>query len=140
MRLRNKQTNGIHAATLLIAAAITLALLFWPEPADASYRPAPANIRHAALAKKAPRSGTPAKRAWVICQIWPRRHCIAAINISWCEATIRPWAGNGQYQGAFQMGSSERARFGHGRTIWNQARAAHRYWKLSGWGPWQCRP
>lgn len=63
-----------------------------------------------------------------------------ALRVAWCESRFRPWARNGQYQGVFQMGSSERARFGHGRSALQQARAAHRYFRLAGWRPWQCMP
>jgi len=63
-----------------------------------------------------------------------------ALGVAWCESRFRTWARNGQYLGLFQMGSSERARFGHGDTALEQARAAKRYYDLSGWSPWQCLP
>lgn len=69
-----------------------------------------------------------------------------AVRIAWCEGSLNPWAGNGQYQGTFQMGSGERKRWGHGKNLWAQARAAKDYsdysLRVSGyrWGPWQCRP
>jgi len=39
------------------------------------------------------------------------------------------------------MGSSERAKYGHGNGGWAQARAAERYFIASGqdWSPWSCR-
>jgi hypothetical protein len=59
-----------------------------------------------------------------------------------CESGHSVWAANGQYLGLFQMGSSERAIYGHGSTPLEQARAAHRYFVASGsdWSPWQCKP
>lgn len=63
-----------------------------------------------------------------------------ALRVAWCESRFDVNARNGQYRGLFQMGASERARFGHGRTVLAQSRAARRYFDLAGWGPWACRP
>jgi hypothetical protein len=65
-----------------------------------------------------------------------------AIAVSWCEGRHNTRATNGQYLGTFQMGSSERALYGHGETALEQVRAAHRYFVLSGrdWSPWSCQP
>jgi hypothetical protein len=65
---------------------------------------------------------------------------VEAFNIVACETGNRynTTARNGQYLGLFQMGSSERARFGHGSTAMAQARAAHRYFVVAGWSPWSC--
>lgn len=67
-----------------------------------------------------------------------------AIRVADCETggTFSVYASNGQYQGLFQMGSWERATFGHGYTPLEQARAAWRYFVASGrdWSPWECRP
>jgi hypothetical protein len=123
----------------LLALAVLL-VLGGPRNADASYRPVPKPTLTQALAKKPPKRGTRAKRAWAICKVWGRRNCRAALNVAWCESTLRPWARNGQYRGVFQMGRYERARFGHGRSVWAQARAAKRYYRIAGWRPWQCRP
>lgn len=56
-------------------------------------------------------------------------------------------ASNGQYLGLFQMGSGERARWGHGSTVFAQVKAAARYHHYDrtqmgrgGWGPWACYP
>lgn len=59
----------------------------------------------------------------------------------WIRGTCNQ-AVNGQYLGCFQMGSSERAKYGHGSGVWAQARAAYRYFKASGrdWSPWSCKP
>lgn len=78
-----------------------------------------------------------------------KRSCAAgreALSVARCETggTFNIWAGRHkhQYWGLFQMGSSERARYGHGWNAWDQARAAHKYYVASGrdWSPWQCRP
>lgn len=67
-----------------------------------------------------------------------------AIRVASCETgrTFHTGAANGQYRGLFQMGSSERATYGHGETALAQARAAYRYFVASGrdWSPWECRP
>jgi hypothetical protein len=65
-----------------------------------------------------------------------------AVAVSWCESTHRTTAANGQYLGLFQMGSSERATYGHGSTALVQSQAAHRYFVASGsdWSPWECKP
>jgi hypothetical protein len=71
--------------------------------------------------------------------------CGGALSVASCETggTFSIYASNGQYQGLFQMGSSERAKYAHGRyeTAYDQAMAAFRY-SQSGrnWGPWQCQP
>jgi hypothetical protein len=65
-----------------------------------------------------------------------------ALAVARCESGLSPWAHNGQYLGLFQMGSSERALYGHGSTAYAQVLAAHRYFVASGrdWSPWQCKP
>jgi hypothetical protein len=67
-----------------------------------------------------------------------------AVEVSRCETggTFYVGAKNGQYLGLFQMGSSERAIYGHGSDALSQARAAHRYFVASGrdWSPWACKP
>ena len=71
-------------------------------------------------------------------------YAAGAIDVARCETggTFSVYARNGQYLGLFQMGSWERATYGHGWTPWEQARAAYRYFVASGrdWSPWQCRP
>lgn len=66
------------------------------------------------------------------------------MSVVHCETggTYSVWATNGQYRGLFQMGSWERARYGHGNNPWAQARAASRYFFASGadWSPWECKP
>lgn len=68
--------------------------------------------------------------------------CDQALEVAHCESRFSTAARNGQYLGLFQMGSSERARYGHGSTPLAQAKAAHRYFVASGrdWSPWSCKP
>lgn len=67
-----------------------------------------------------------------------------AFNVADCETggTFDPYAGYGrhEYWGIFQMGSNERQRFGFAFNAWTQAKAARRYYNLSGWSPWSCLP
>jgi hypothetical protein len=79
--------------------------------------------------------------AEVICEVFGR-YCRQALSVAWCESRHATTARNGQYLGLFQMGSFERARFGHGPSAWDQTRAAYRYFILSGrdWSPWSCKP
>lgn len=71
-------------------------------------------------------------------------YCSEALRVASCESggTFSVWSHNGQYLGMFQMGSSERARYGHSDTALGQARAAYAYFVASGrdWSPWSCRP
>ncbi len=64
-----------------------------------------------------------------------------AYRVAACETgnTFNIWATNGQYKGLWQMGSSERRRFGHAWNAWEQAKAAHKYYKIAGWRPWTCK-
>ena len=65
-----------------------------------------------------------------------------ALRVAYCESRYSTRAVNGQYLGLFQMGSSERATYGHSSTALGQARAAYRYFVASGrdWSPWACKP
>lgn len=65
-----------------------------------------------------------------------------ALRVAWCESRYSVYAQNGQYLGLFQMGSHERARYGHAWNAWAQAISAYRYFIDSGrtWGPWTCKP
>lgn len=78
----------------------------------------------------------------VICQVFGDRYCGQALRVSWCESRFDTRARNGQYRGIFQMGSWERRRFGHGPDAYSQARAAYRYFRVTGkdWSPWACKP
>jgi hypothetical protein len=76
-----------------------------------------------------------------ICHVFGS-HCAEALRVARCESGLRMSARNGQYLGLFQMGTTERHRFGHGSTAFRQAQAAHRYFLVSGrdWSPWSCKP
>lgn len=78
-----------------------------------------------------------------ICHVFGS-YCQQALGVANCETggTFSVRAKNGQYLGLFQMGSYERATYGHGDTPLAQARAAYRYFVASGrdWSPWQCMP
>lgn len=132
----------IRLSTIIAATIALVAITYFtdPEQADAAYKPVPDQILSRALQSKPPARGTVGKRAWAVCRVWRGVNCRAVLNVAWCESTLRPWARNGQYAGIFQMGSSERARFGHGRSTWAQARAARGYFLVSGFAPWECRP
>lgn len=75
-------------------------------------------------------------------------HAREAINVASCEsgggdpARISIYAENGQYKGMFQMGDHERATYatiGYS-TPYQQTVAAHNYFNVAGWGPWECTP
>jgi hypothetical protein len=76
-----------------------------------------------------------------ICSVF-RGYCGQALRVARCESRFRTTAQNGQYLGLFQMGASERRLFGHGPSAYEQARAAYRYFVVSGrdWSPWSCKP
>lgn len=90
--------------------------------------------------------------AWVACKkhqnVTRNRKCVIrsvfgsqgdkAVRVAHCESRFDPKARNGQYRGVFQMGSSERKQFGHGRTVLAQSFAARKYYRISGWSPWAC--
>lgn len=68
-----------------------------------------------------------------------------ALRVAWCESRYSIWARNGTYENIFQMGYSERRRFGWheaGSPAWQAALAAWRYFVASGysWRAWACRP
>ena len=82
--------------------------------------------------------GSPAK---AICHVFGL-YCGQVLRVARCESVYSVDAHNGQYLGLFQMGSNERQLFGHGGSARAQARAAHRYFVVSGrdWSPWSCKP
>ena len=129
----------MQKSTLIITALIAMLIIVWPANAHAAYRPAPPHIVAAALRHHAPRAGTTAKRAWIVCHVWGRYRCRAALNVAWCEGGLSPYASNGQYQGTFQMSTYNRSTYGHG-NIWAQARAALALWFDRHWSPWECQP
>lgn len=70
--------------------------------------------------------------------VFPAAEEAKAKAVAWCESKFSRRAQNGQYFGVWQMGSSERERFGHSTTAIGQTLAAKRYFDLSGWSPWSC--
>jgi len=64
---------------------------------------------------------------------------VQAFDIIDCETghAYNTTAKNGQYRGMFQMGTDERNKYGHGSTAMLQAKAAHKYYLISGWSPWR---
>ena len=64
---------------------------------------------------------------------------VKAFDVVACETggAYNTTARNGQYLGLFQMGARERSTYGHGETALAQARAAFRYYAISGWRPWR---
>lgn len=56
----------------------------------------------------------------------------------WARNSNPPAGDQGDYLGLFQMGDYARNTFGHAWNPWGQARAAHRYYRESGWHPWEC--
>ena len=80
-----------------------------------------------------------ARRACVVRVVFaPVGESRKAVAVAWCESRLDPRARNGRFEGVFQMGDRERRRFGHGPTVEQQARAALRYYRVSGWRPWSC--
>jgi hypothetical protein len=98
-----------------------------------------AKLRKAIAKRDATRRASLRPRA-AICDVFGK-YCEQAVDVAWCESRLQTTARNGQYLGLFQMGYSERRRFGHGPTAHQQAVAAHKYFVLSGrdWSPWGCR-
>ena len=75
-----------------------------------------------------------------ICEVFGR-YCDQALAVAWCESGHQTTARNGQYLGLFQMGTYARQISGHGDSAYEQARAAYRFFVVSGrdWSPWSCR-
>jgi hypothetical protein len=83
----------------------------------------------------------PAREA--ICYVFGP-YCSQALSVSGCETggTYSVYAQNGQYLGLFQMGSNERAIYGHSTVPYWQARFAYNYFAATNfnWSPWECKP
>jgi hypothetical protein len=82
---------------------------------------------------------------WAFCGKQTKRPCDLghqAVRVAKCESgwSMTPYAGNGQYLGMFQFGSFARSQYGFGWSPWVQAAAAHRYYRVAGWSPWECKP
>lgn len=61
-----------------------------------------------------------------------------AVQVAFCESTMRTHAKRGQYLGLFQMGANERADYGHGSDALAQILAAYALYQDRGWQPWAC--
>lgn len=126
-----------------LIAVMVLAAAALAAPATAASPAAPAREcskpSSYQLYVKLPREYPAFKRALV--QHFGRSWKEAAI-VSWGEGSWHWFASNGQYLGTFQMGSRERATYGHGPSLVHQVAAAARYWRASGrdWSPWECKP
>lgn len=77
----------------------------------------------------------------VICQVFGP-YCSQALAVARCESGFSITAVNGIYYGLFQLGATERATYGEGRTALGETQAAYRYFVASGrdWSPWSCKP
>lgn len=124
---------------LAILLAIAIAAIGGPEPSAATPRAEAAIAARPMLRGRAAIRTTPAA---TIRRIFGKRYGVAAVKVARCESSLDPAARNGQYRGLFQMGSAERAAYGHGSTARAQARAARRYFNATGrdWSPWSCKP
>jgi len=99
------------------------------------------SVAPASAASELDRGPTRDRARAVVCHVFGP-YCGPALRVAWCESRFDVWARNGQYLALFQMGTRERARYGDGLCLWNQARAALRYFRASGsdWSPWTCKP
>lgn len=83
------------------------------------------------------------RNACKIWAVWPGSDSTkrAAVTVAFCEGGTDPRAENGQYWGTFQMGTDERATYGHGTDVVSQTIAASKYHDVAGgFGPWGCKP
>lgn len=137
---------------LVIVAGGSAAQAQSTEKKDRRGADKPLRVQRASLGLRTRREATTSARSLAalkrlpprqaICRVFESRYCGEALRVARCESRLRTDASNGQYRGLFQMGSSERRRFGHGPTAIEQSRAAHRYFVLTGrdWSPWTCKP
>lgn len=125
--------RNVGRALLAATVALTILLLPEAEPAGAHHAPV-VSVAHCTHHRNAER-----RSACIIAAVFYRHgQSRKAVSVAWCESRLDPAARNGQYRGVFQMGAAERARYGHGRTVLAQARAARRYYAIAGWTPWAC--
>lgn len=121
-----------------IALGIAIGLVIFTLQARAHFRAGTEHQQHHAI-------------TYAFCghQFKPCRYGNEAIKVARYESGDFHWFGghcaraaNGQFKGCFQMGSSERRRYGNKPGVWNQARAAFGYFVDSGrdWSPWECKP
>lgn len=128
---RQHETGSASTTRLLASLALIFLVGVWLEQAE-----------HARGATPASCQALRSEQARTRCIIRAVFHNEpdAAISVAWCESRLDVNARNGEYRGLFQMGARERARYGHGRTVLAQARAARRYYDHRGWTPWACKP
>lgn len=135
-----------HLNILIVIVSTMIVISIASEQARAVVDPAPVFYKRAAKQTTPPRKGSKARTAWIICKVFGRKYCNAALDVAWCESDYVLHAKNGQFIGVFQMGSSERKTFGHGKGAWRQAIAAKKYFDYSvkhngdGFHPWSCKP
>jgi hypothetical protein len=125
--VRGYRTPFLIAFTVFAVTGV-LTVLIWPAVASPHNVPGAHNAQHAIVGAWCG-SNRLDRPCWQGAQ---------ALRVAYCESKYDREATNGQFKGVLQMGSSERRRFGHGPDPWSQARAAHRYYLLSGWSPWTC--
>ena len=130
--------TGTARYWLIVAAFAALALAGWASSpwfgltnAQAHWQPGQHNVRHAINQAWCGRAN---RYCWQSSEAW---------SVARCETggTFSVWARNGQYLGLFQMGTYARQISGHGDSAYEQARAAYRFFVVSGrdWSPWSCR-
>lgn len=80
----------------------------------------------------------------VIEDTWPEHLQDEAIDVAWCESSGNHRASNRWgFKGMFQFGDREWRKYGRGGNVfnaWDNSAAAYRYYKVAGWGPWECKP
>lgn len=127
-----------HALKVLAIVGAILIVLGVTEQAAAAPLPVPTKYVIAAHQPAPPPAGSYQKIAWVICKTFTVR-CDAALDVSWCESSFRPWASDyltHTHLGLYELGPSERKTYGHGKGAWVQARSALKLYNARGWQPW----
>lgn len=130
---RTPRNDTLTFGHVLLALAVLLIALL----GIAASNPPKAQAAPLSLERCAKIRGVHDRRACIIRVVFGR-HGAKAVRVFYCESRLDPKARNGQYRGIAQMGSRERARYGHGRTVLAQALAARRYHRVAGWTPWTC--
>jgi hypothetical protein len=112
-----------------LVAALLVALIL-PATGKAHWKPGKHNRVHAIH--------------WAFCGKQTRHYCALgrkAVAVATCESgsalSVRahsPWG----HLGMFQFGAFARATYGFSWNPWGQAAAAYRYYRVSGWAPWEC--
>lgn len=138
-RIRGHRPRRSWLILVAIAAAIALMFVALDDARACGSVPPPSPAKLAELPTEYP-------HFYRALRVHFKAHWREAAIVSWKEGSWHWWARNGQFLGTFQMGSSERARFGHGDTLVEQVAAAARYFWQSyrerglRWVPWECKP